>query len=263
VKRSENHRGRTYELPDGVKLPSVTTILGVIGKPALIAWAASMERAMCLDVSATLYEHLHGTPKMSRMAWMSTLETRLGKQRAHQRELEKAGNIGSQIHALIEWWLLAHMLEKVGPCPEACDKAMWAYTRWQAWAKEVNLKPIYVEQAVWSRAYGYAGTMDLLAEVNGVETVLDWKSGKAVYPEAHLQNAAYRQAVREMGHGNPQAGLIVRVPKVETDPEFEVVEAWPEDECLDVFLKTKSVWEWTQKKDSYLAAIDEREKSVA
>jgi hypothetical protein len=115
---------------------------------------------------------------------------------------------------------------------------------WEDWKKSVHLKPIAIEQVVYSPKYGYAGTLDLLAEVNGELAVLDWKTGKAVYSEAHLQNAAYRQAVREMGHGDPVKGYIVRLPKVETDPEFEVVEAEPEGSSFEVFLNTQKLWEW-------------------
>ena len=253
MKKESTRRGRFYETPDGERYPSVTTILSVIGKPALMVWAANVERELVTAASASLYQDSHGTPQMSRSGWLTTLQARLGTERAHQKELNKAGDIGSQIHALIEWELQSKMLEKAGPSPHVTDAAMWGYMAWQDWAKSVNLKPLAIEQAVWSRTHGYAGTLDLLAEVNGELTVLDWKSGKAVYPEAHLQNAAYRHAIREMGHGDPVKGIIVRVPKVVTDPNFEAVEADPEAESLEIFLNAKKLWEWNQRKDTYLA----------
>lgn len=251
MKRDDTRKGRFYETPDGERYPSVTTILGVIGKPALIQWSAKVERELVLETSANLYMDVHGTPEMSRMAWITTMTTRLGKERANQKALSKAGEIGSQIHALIEWELQMKMLTQPGPSPHVTDAAMWGFMAWQDWAKSVNLKPIAIEQTVWSRTHGYAGTLDLLAEVNGELTVLDWKSGKAVYPEAHLQNAAYRTAIREMGHGDPVKGIIVRVPKVVTDPNFEAVEADSEAESMEVFLNAKKLWEWNQAKDTW------------
>jgi len=256
-------RGRFYELPDGTKLPSVTNILSVIGKPALITWSANVERELVIQAAANLYLDVHGTPPMSRMAFITTLQSRIGAERAGQKELNKAGEIGSQIHAMIEWDLRCKMLEKVGPSPHVCDKAMWAYMSWQDWAKSVHLKPIYIEQTVWSRTHGYAGTLDLLAEVNGVETVLDWKSGKAVYMESHLQNGAYRQAIREMGHADPKQGLIVRLPKNESDPAFEVVQANDEAESLDIFLHFMAGWQWQQKYDKWLKEQEEKETAAA
>lgn len=256
-------RGRFYELPDGTKLPSVTNILGVISKPALIKWSADTERALVLEAAANLYLDIHGTPEMSRVAFITTLQARLGKERAGQKLMNAASEIGSQIHAMIEWDLRCKMLEQPGASPHVSDKAMWGYMAWQDWAKSVKLRPIHIEQAVWSRTYGYAGTLDLLAEVNGVETVLDWKSGKAVYMESHLQNAAYRHAIREMGHAEPKQGLIVRVPKNETDPEFEVIEANDEKESLDAFLHFLEGWKWQQKVDKWLAKQEAAAETAA
>ncbi len=258
LSKRENRAGaRWYTAPNGNEYPSVTTILSVIAKPALIAWSAKVEREMVMNVSAQLYEDTSGTPKMSRMAYMNTLQTRLGKEKAHSKELAKAGDLGSQAHSLIEWSLQASMMEQPGPPPKVQDKATWAFMAWEDWKKSVNLKPVHIEQTVWSDRYGYAGTMDLLAYVNGVLTVLDWKTGKAVYPEAHLQNAAYRHAIREMGHGDPAQGLIVRLPKVETDPAFEVVTAKPEGPMLQIFLDTLSLWKYSQVAESEYQAKKE------
>jgi hypothetical protein len=44
---------------------------------------------------------------------------------------------------------------------------------------------------------GYAGTLDAIARIPALTDellVLDWKTGKAVYPEVGLQLAAYRRA---------------------------------------------------------------------
>ena len=129
--------------------------------------------------------------------------------------------------------------------------------QFRAWAESVNLAPRLIEQTVWSRAHQYAGTMDLLAEVNGVSTLVDFKTGKAVYPEAHLQNAAYQTALAEMGHATPAAGLIVRLPKVRTDPDFELVPVPPIAELMPVFLAVRQLWQWTADNDAAKAKAKE------
>lgn len=245
--RRQTKAGRFYDIDDCGQLPSVTTILSVIGKPALMAWAAKVEREMVTKVAADLYLDVAGTPPMSRPAYLMTLENRLGKERAHSKELARAGEIGSQVHELIEWTMKGELCYEVGPSPRITDAAQWAFMAWEDWRRAVKLKPVAVEQVIWSKTYGYAGTLDLLAEVEGVLTVIDWKTGKAVYGEAHLQNAAYRQAIREMGHGDPKQGLIVRLPKIETDPNFEVVAAKPENLMFPKFLAAMSVWQWAQE----------------
>lgn len=246
--RKDGPSGRFYEI-DGVSLPSVTHILQVIGKPALINWAANTERALCLDVAADLYLDLSKTPPMSRASYLATFDGRLGKQKAHKRQLEKAGEIGSQAHALIEWNLRSQLGQKVGPEPRVVDDAQWAFMAFQDWANSVHLKPIFIEQTVFSKTHGYAGTMDLLADVNGVPTLIDFKTGKAIYAEAYLQNVAYQQALSEMGHTSAQGGLIVRLPKVQTDPAFETGIVPPVADLFPVFLAVRELWTWWYAQD--------------
>ncbi|HET8645775.1 MAG TPA: hypothetical protein VFO85_09820, partial [Vicinamibacteria bacterium] len=139
-------------------------------------------------------------------------------------------------------------------------KAAWAFTAYEKWRAEVDFKPVMIEQTVWSRTHGYAGTMDFLADVTlhgqRVLALGDWKSGKAIYEEALLQNAAYVAALEEMGHSEPGTlwGVIVRLPKVETDPDFEVRVIPPSEQAenLAAFLSTKHAWEWVQKHNRWM-----------
>jgi hypothetical protein len=262
AKQINTKAGRFYEVEDE-KYPSVTSILSVIGKPALINWAAKVEREMVLDVSADLYLDAP-LEKMSKPAWITTMQTRLGKAKASAKELAKAAEIGSQAHSLIEWTLLSELVTAPGPEPKISAKAGYAFAAWLRWRESVNLKPLLVEQVVWSKTHRYAGTLDLLAEVNGILTVVDWKTGKAIYPEAFLQNAAYRHAIREMGHGDPKAGMIVRLPKLEGDPEFQASEAGEEESNLKIFLHAKKVWEWQQVfEEAYWEKRDEKQREAS
>lgn len=243
VTKQTTKSGRFYEI-NGQRLPSVTTILQAINKPALIQWAAKEERLMTIEAAADLYDDIHGTPRMGRATFIATLDARIGKTKAHQKLLAKGSEIGTQVHSLIEWNLRRLLGQKVGPEPKVEDKAQWAFMSWQDWAQKVTLKPLLIEQQVFSLTHGYAGTMDLLAEVEGVVTLIDWKTGKAVYPEAFLQSAAYQVALTEMDHAKAMAGLVLRLPKVESDPDFEAV---PVPDMLDLFptfLAVKRVWDW-------------------
>jgi hypothetical protein len=97
---------RRYRIPGTDEAyDSVTSILSTIGKPALISWAANQERALVMEAAANLHEGLPLAPRMSRLAYLATLQTRLGKEKAHQRELAKAAEIGSETHGYIEWTL--------------------------------------------------------------------------------------------------------------------------------------------------------------
>jgi hypothetical protein len=100
---------------------------------------------------------------------------------------------------------------------------------WQDWAVAAGIKPVFIESVVFSRTHRYAGTADLLAWAHGHLTLVDFKTAKAIYPEYRLQVAAYIRAVNEMGHGPVTRGAIVRLPKLQTDPAFEVQDITEDD----------------------------------
>jgi len=247
---------RFYDIPDGRSLPSVTSILQIVAKPALVNWAARVEREMCIEAAANLYTDTIGGAnivKLSRPTYITSLESRIGKQKAASKLLQKATDIGTAVHALIEWNLRREFGQKVGPAPKLPDGADHAFAAYQRWRQTVNLTPLAIEQTVWSATYGYAGTMDLYAELDiegkPCRGILDWKTGKGIYGEACLQSVAYIQALVEMGHAtSPVHGLVVRFPKSATDAPFEVKVIHPESQLrlFDAFLAAKKLWEWNE-----------------
>src|SRR5262245_34040247 len=132
--------------------------------------------------------------------------------KAAEREQHRAAMIGTAVHAGIEWQLRTRLGEDPGPEPRLPDAAAWAVESWKDWARQVDFEPLGIERVVVCPRCGYAGTLDLYARVQGLLTVLDWKSGKAIYPEAFLQNVAYRHAATRQGWPSAR-GLIVRLPK--------------------------------------------------
>ncbi len=98
-------------IPAGEKYVSVTTVLQAVGKPALVAWSAKVEREMVIAKAARLYGECNGKPEApSTIDFALRLERLLGAEKAHTKELEKAGAIGSSIHELVEWSLRAELL---------------------------------------------------------------------------------------------------------------------------------------------------------
>jgi len=237
-----------YPIPDrdGLMLPSVTTILSSIGKPALIAWSAKVERELVIGCAADLYETSKQTPPMQRMAYIDTLTRFIGKEKAGERLKAKAGDLGKRLHALTEY----AMLKELGKAPPKAPKLdadlaqVWA--SWLAFREAHGLKPKLVEQMVYSLGYGYAGTLDLYAEFEGMNRVMDWKTGKDIYPESFLQASAYRMALIEMGHAGRDTGAaIVLLPK--TDGDSFKVELLSPDQCdaqFEIFLAVKELWRW-------------------
>lgn len=233
-------RARFYPI-DGQQYPSVTTILDVLNKPGLMYWAVNLERKA---IETALLEVL-GEPGARDPEWvLGEMANRLTAKKAFLKEQEKALNIGTAAHAYAEWATRKVMGEKVGSAPEIPEAAQWAVEAWKDWARSVSFKPLYCERAVYCKDCGYAGTFDWIAEVKGVVTLGDIKTSKAIYPESFLQNVAYRHAARKLGMDTVQ-GMILRLPKVTTDPAFEAMVV-PETPLED-FLAVKRAWEWNRR----------------
>ena len=213
-----------YQRKGGEAYPSATTILSVIGKPFLIHWAAKQERLMIYKAVIGLEEKRH--PETDTGEFLKVLEKAVGKEKAHKKLLDKAGEIGTAIHALIEWDI-GRRLGLTEPRPTKGEEAEHAFQAWLAWTSTLEVfNPVLLESKLYSPKDKLGGRIDWTAEIDdggGLAYYIgDNKSGKAIYPEYILQLAMYRQMLRSLGQRVPEKGIIVRVPKVVTDPDAEI-----------------------------------------
>ncbi len=231
-------RSRFYRI-EGMELPSVTTVLEVIAKPALGPWYAKEERRY---FEAAMLEVLSKPGARDPEYVLAAVAEAVTGVKAADREKQRAATIGTAVHAGIEWHLRTRLGEDVGPEPHLPDAAAWAVESWKDWAAKVALEPLAIERTVYCLHCGYAGTLDLYGRVEGIPTVLDWKTGRAIYPEALLQSVAYRHAAQRLGMPSSQ-GLIVRLPRLLDDPAWEVM-AVPNTIPLTDFLAALQLWRW-------------------
>ncbi len=234
-------RDRFYTI-EGQRLPSVTTVLDIIAKPALGPWYAKEERRY---FETAMLEVLSRSGARDPEYVLAAVAEAVTGVKAADREKQKAAAIGTAMHAGIEWTLRTQLGEDAGPEPRLPDAAAWGVESWKDWAKSVALGPLAIERTVYCEVCGYAGTLDLYARVRGVLTVLDWKSGKAIYPEAFLQNVAYRHAAMRRGMPSAQ-GLIVRLPKYQEDPAWEAMPV-PESLTVEDFRAALRLWRWHRR----------------
>lgn len=226
----------------GRRLPSVTTILGIIDKSGpLMGWAVKEERKAIEEAMFNVLSGPHANEPEK--IWEEVQQFIKGKKKA-DRVLKKAANIGTAAHAYIEWLTRKMMKEDPGLEPEIPQESMIAVESWKDWAKEFTFIPLKTEHMVYSMKYGYAGTLDFYGYVKGKLTVGDYKTGKAIYNEAFLQNTAYRYAASELGDHSGD-GIILRLPKTLDDSEFE--HQWVPETDIQAFLACKKLWEWKRK----------------
>jgi hypothetical protein len=165
-----------YINEEGQQVPGVTTVLGVLNKPFLIPWA-----------------------------------NKLGLQGIDSSQyVDGLAEIGQVAHYLI----LCH-LTREKPCLDdysknTIDIAENSFLSFLQWEKGHVIRPLWVEKPLVSDRYGFGGTPDFVGTVDGEAELMDFKTGKAIYPEYFYQMAAYRQLVTEnFDTFPPDTGIIL------------------------------------------------------
>jgi hypothetical protein len=177
-----------YYLADRTLVPGVTTVLSVLDKPYLVAWA-----------------------------------NRLGLQGIDSRKYtDEAATVGTLAHYLVECELAGIEPELDDYTPNQLERAQHSLQHFHQWRSEHELKPVLVEEQLVSETYRYGGTVDCVALLDGQLTLIDNKTSSDIYDEHKWQVAAYLALVVEQGH-QCKAARILRIPRSENEGLLEHV----------------------------------------
>lgn len=173
-KRMGSRAHQSYQTQDGTLVPGVTTVVGLLNKPALVRWGYKM-----------------GLAKVDLDAYMTD-----------------AKQTGTLVHALIaqDFGGEPPVLENF--TPKQVDLAENAYLSFCNWAKNHELQAIAIEKQMVSEVHRFGGTCDWYGLYDGRPWVLDFKSSDGVYEEHKIQLAAYVQLLREAGYEVDGARII-------------------------------------------------------
>ncbi len=105
-----------------------------------------------------------------------------------QELLEAAGDIGTEVHTLIE----SHVKGK--ELPVVSTEALTAFDAFLKWDKQNSLEYVHSELRLVNEEHEYGGTTDIIARSRESLWLIDPKSSKGIYPEFYLQVAAYKYA---------------------------------------------------------------------
>ena len=174
--RDARHR---YSWNGGPLYPSVTTILAIKDKPALVGWA-KRETAACavrnLDVLARMVQ---SGGAQAAVDWLKRIPD-------YQRDV--SADLGTQVHAAAE----AIARGEPVALSDEVRPFVAAYTR--DFLEVFTPRFLAIEAMVCSERYEYGGTADAFAEIDGEIWLLDYKSGAGVYPDTALQLAGLARA---------------------------------------------------------------------
>jgi len=168
-----------YSTQDGTRVPGVTTVVGQLGwdKNALIAWARR--------------EALAGNdPNKIR---------------------DTAANIGTLTHYIIECHIKGIEPDLSDYSKNDIDKAENGFLGFLDWEKDNKLEYIDSEIKVVSEKYKYGGTLDLIAKKNVSFWLVDFKTGKGIYPNHKIQVSAYAKAYTEQTGNNIKETYILHL----------------------------------------------------
>lgn len=171
-----------YKTADGKRVPGATTITGLLNKPHLIKWANNLG--------------LEGIDS--------------------SKYTDEAAAVGTLAHALIQAHLQGETLDTSMFSPTQVDLAENAVLSFYEWASRHTIEPIVCEIPMVSEKLRYGGTVDCYCKLDGKPTLVDFKTGKAIYEEYFVQTAGYKNILEE--HGYPVEEVkILRVGRDETE----------------------------------------------
>lgn len=166
AQRSRAHQ--RYRLTDGTIVPGVTTVLGIINKPALVKWANNLG--------------LQGIDS--------------------SKYVDETARIGTLAHEMVQEHLGGPKWDRYAYTPEQIDLAENAVLSFFEWERQnvTSFKTVFIEEQFVSEKSRFGGTIDFYGELNGQMWLVDFKTCKALYPEHTYQTAAYRALLLERGY---------------------------------------------------------------
>lgn len=188
-----DEKKHTYKVGENF-VDGVTSVVGVVNKPALIYWSANMAAQNFAESLKNQWDKLvtpHGPDEII----LNQLYEDAKK--AHRRKATSAADIGTLAHKWCEQAILWKLGKAKAPKLPSNEEARNACNAFKKWVKEHDVKFIDTEFRVYSRKYNYAGTCDFEAEVEGELAICDLKTSSGIYQEMFWQTAAYQGARTE------------------------------------------------------------------
>lgn len=241
--------------------PSVTSVLKMKDKSeALTKWAVN-----CFESKAKEYL---GQIKDESLLTKELVAAILESSKENYRSVkEEAADIGTAVHGALE----ATIKSRAGLCPsptlplvsvegmtqDMVDMANAAIFAGIKYFDSHRIRLVQSESPRWSATYGYIGTGDLIAEIDGRLSVLDFKTGKRLYPEVFLQLAAYQMAYQEEFKAQivQRVGLSVRRDGGLDDLVRDNMTLEADFAC---FLALLTAWRWHEENVGYWNKKEQR-----
>lgn len=172
----DSPRRRYVYIEEGVTFTAVSTVKDRVLAKNLSYWAAKCASGYITETMkpGDVYDEV------------TINELAAGALRAHTAKSSGAADSGTFVHN----WLHKMVRGKEGPIPKnpamqaACAAA-------KTWYLRHDVQVVLAEQPLCSLKMRMAGTPDLVCYLDGILTIVDWKTGKGLYYDSLIQMAFY------------------------------------------------------------------------
>jgi len=172
-----------YYLQDGTLVPGATTVLSLLNKPALVKWANNLGLQ---GIDSTKY-------------------------------VNESAEIGTLVHSMVECYCLKKKCDTTNYTQAQIELAQVGFNKFKEWASQHEIEPIGNEIQLVSEKHKFGGTLDFLAKVDGIVTLIDFKTGSGIYKEHFCQTSAYFKMAVENGY-KPKRIMILNIGRNEDEP---------------------------------------------
>lgn len=206
ITSNDSDNGRTYTVDLGedavIDVMSVTTMMNVLEKPALVPWAYNHGIKEAYEVMINAEENILSPYEIK--------DILKDEKRDIESEKNKGGTRGTAVHKYLECEIMGHPYDVDPAYQPYWDQVLRFLNDYQPEFQATEIKVVSLE-------HGYAGRLDNLVTIkahpprrkhrslvneSGVFDLKTNKDGK-VYPNSHLpQVEAYKNAAIEMTEGN-------------------------------------------------------------
>ena len=178
---------------------SVTTTCKMLPKPFLMPWYANMEK----KAVRRLLKKYKGEKLIKKL-------TKLSKKKsptAAGMYIKKTSKFGDMLHNAIHGHFTGHTVK-------LSKKGKKCFKQFKTWWEDSGFTSIKKESEfiVHSDTLKIAGTIDKGIKREGKHEIVDWKTGKSVYPDHYYQVVMYIICCQEMGL-KVKVGWIVHTPR--------------------------------------------------
>jgi hypothetical protein len=225
--------------------PSVTTVLGVLDKPALIEWAKRTVAEAAVLQLPELTIRVQADPDAARK-WLAGMP-------GYQRDT--AANLGTSVHLLADMVSRGHQTDQDGfQIPDGTKPYLEAFRRFLVDYGASSI--VSSEKAILNFSHGYGGTYDLLMTINDELWLVDIKTSRfGFYPETGLQLSAYQHGEFIVLENDPvpypmpaiqRCAVLHLRPDAYPEKGYRFVEYQVREQDFDAFIACRAMWQWRQ-----------------